>query len=137
MYLLRMDAGYGIGLHLHQDCGGGMSAGNACTCDEMGVWGEILSGKHFIPCFDYTCIVHIYILYKKPGADAMVGQLTTVFFQMGYIVVQQHAGLMLRIGSLVAGSRHPKMPVCSVSRFIETIGQGSCLYSFLQISQKL
>lgn len=72
------------------------------TGDEMSFFCQVLCREHFFAGFYHTRIIHVYILYEDPRAQAVSRQCAIGFRQLQDIIAEDQAGLVFRIGCPVA-----------------------------------
>jgi len=111
MNLLLTDTQYGIRIHLYQHLLIGMTPADTGTGYIMCLWCQTLRHKHFVTGFYHSGIIHIYILYKKPGTNAVLGQMPSLCNQLQNIIIQQQTGLIFRVGRPVRSRTTPQMAV--------------------------
>lgn len=73
------------------------------TADEMSfILSGFVSANTSLRLLSHTRIIHVYILYENPRAQAVGRQCTIGFRQLQDIIAEDQAGLVFRIGRPVA-----------------------------------
>ena len=71
--------------------------------------GKSLLGKHFVAGANHSFVAVVHIVDEKPGADAVVGQCASLFFQFVYILVEYGESLFVRVFALGIHIGNPEM----------------------------
>ena len=113
-HLSRLQSFYRIGIKQHMYLRIGMPSLYAGTGYIMGRFGQSLPQKVFTACLDNAGIIHIHVLHKDPGTDAIGSQRTAFSYQIGFIRFQQGFHLPFRFAARHTRTGCPVMLVSGI-----------------------
>ena len=88
LYLFRLQAVDGIGIHLYQYIRIGMASFYTGAGYIMCLFRQVLRDENVLAGFYYAGIIDVYILYEEPGPDTIGSPGTMLFGQLQHIIVE-------------------------------------------------
>ena len=106
-----------ISVHLNQHFRIGMPSSNARTGDIVRLLRQSLRDKSLPTRLNHTGIIHVDILYEKPGTYAILRQLTALFQKTHDVIIHQETSLIFRVDRLIESASQPIMSIASMRDF--------------------
>ena len=133
VYLLGLDAGNAVVVHLCQHVRILLSTANARRGNEMRMLRQSLGEEHLVACSDDTAVVQVDVVDEQPRADAVISQFATLLSQLHDILVEQQAHLVFGVCCQVASTAVPHMAELAVTYFIQSASGDTRLHTRHQI----